>query len=130
MTADNLASSIVALRPFLPSRDFTNSQNFYRALGFQVVPLGDKAAHVQFGEGRAAFAFLLQDFYLKEFAENLMMHLLVDDLDRWWQHIDSQKLDEKFGVGAPRAPKMESWGLRVAYFWDPAGVLWHVAAEK
>jgi uncharacterized glyoxalase superfamily protein PhnB len=58
-----------------------------------------------------------------------MMHLLVDDLDRWWQHIHSLSLDGRFGVGAPPPPKPEPWGLRVAYVWDPAGGLWHFASE-
>src|SRR3546814_12421880 len=57
-----------------------------------------------------------------------MIQLGVADLDRWWQHIESLELDKRFGVGPPRPPKEESWGLRVAYRWDPAGVLWHITA--
>jgi uncharacterized glyoxalase superfamily protein PhnB len=129
MTADDLASSVVAMRPFLPAKDFAQAQQFYEALGFRVIPLGDKTAHVRLGQERGAFAFLLQDFYVKEFAENLMMHLLVDDLDRWWRHIESLSLETHFDVPAPHPPKMQSWGLRVAYVWDPAGVLWHIASE-
>jgi uncharacterized glyoxalase superfamily protein PhnB len=129
MEMDHLVSSVVAMRPFVPARDFGQSQRFYEALGFGVTPLGDKIAHVQLGSGRGAFSFLLQDFYVKEWAGNFMMHLLVDDLDRWWQHIDSLSLEERFGVGAPRPPKPEPWGLRVAYVTDPAGVLWHFASE-
>jgi uncharacterized glyoxalase superfamily protein PhnB len=134
MAIDHLVSSVVTMRPFVPARDFGQSQRFYEALGFGVTPLGDKIAHVQLGSvqpgsRRGAFSFLLQDAYVKEWAENFMMHLLVDDLDRWWQHIDSLSLDGRFGVGAPRPPKPEPWGLRVAYVWDPAGVLWHFASE-
>jgi uncharacterized glyoxalase superfamily protein PhnB len=120
----------VATRPFVPAKDFGESQLFYAALGFKVVPLGDKIAHVQLGQAEKAPCFLLQDFYVKEFAENLMMHLLVRDLEGWWQHIAALGLDERFGVSASRSSKNESWGLRVAYFWDPAGVLWHIAAEN
>jgi uncharacterized glyoxalase superfamily protein PhnB len=130
MALDDLISTVVTMRPFLPARDFSESRRFYETLGFQVTPLGDKTAHIQLGNVRGAFSFLLQDFYVKEFAENLMMHLLVEDLDGWWQHIASLSLDERFGVGAPRPPKAESWGLRVAYLWDPAGVLWHIASDN
>jgi len=111
---DDLISTVISMRPFVPARDFD----------------GEKTAHVQLGNVSGAFSFLLQDFYTKEFAENLMMHLLVEDLDGWWQHIASLDLHERFGVGAPRPPKEESWGLRVAYLWDPAGVLWHIASDK
>jgi hypothetical protein len=36
-------------------------------------------------------------------------------------------LPGRFGVQAPKAPVMQPWGLRVAYVFDPCGVLWHVA---
>lgn len=29
-------------------------------------------------------SFLLQRYYQKEWAENFMMQLMVDDLDAWW----------------------------------------------
>ncbi len=130
MTTGDLAATAVTMRPFLPAKDFALSRRFYTDLGFQATPLGDKMAHLQLGSRPGAFAFLLQDFYVKEFTKNLMMHLLVGDLDRWWAHIHALVLDERFGVPAPRPPKEEPWGLRMAYLWDPAGVLWHIAAES
>ena len=129
MDIADLVSRAVCMRPFLPARDFEESRRFYEALGFQAVPLSDKLAHMNLGNGERAMSFLLQDFFIREFAENLMMHLLVDDLDRWWHHIESLRLSERFAVAAPRPPKLESWGLRVAYVFDPAGVLWHIASE-
>ena len=36
---------------------------FYERLGFTIVPLGDKLAHVRLGD----FDFLLQEFYMKDF---------------------------------------------------------------
>ncbi|SMH59339.1 hypothetical protein SAMN02982994_4997 [Azospirillum lipoferum] len=124
---EGLASTVRAMRPFVPARDFGESQRFYASLGFQARPLGDGLAELRLGQG--AFSFLLQDFYVKEFAENLMMHLLVEDIDRWWRHIESLALGERFGVIPPRPPKTEEWGMRVVYLWDPAGVLWHIAAD-
>ncbi|MCG5243607.1 VOC family protein [Azospirillum doebereinerae] len=130
MATDGLASTVTALRPFVPARDFAESQRFYTALGFEVRPVGEGVAQARLGEDAGAFSFLLQDFYVKEFAENLMMQLVVGDLDRWWRHIESLALGEHFGVTAPRPPKTEPWGMRVVYLWDPAGVLWHIAAES
>ncbi|WP_207483935.1 VOC family protein [Arenibaculum pallidiluteum] len=130
MVTDDLASMVVSMRPFVPAREFQASLGFYEALGFRSDRLGDRIALMRLGDGRGAFSFLLQDFYVKEFAENLMMHLMVEDLDRWWDHIAALGLDARFAVPAPRPPRKESWGLRVAYVWDPAGVLWHVASES
>lgn len=129
MGTGHLAAGVVAMRPFLPARDFGQARDFYEALGFESTPLGEKIALMRLGEGKAGFTFLLQDFYLKEFAENLMMHLLVQDLDGWWRHIEALELDRNFGARAPVPPKLQPWGLRVAYLWDPAGVLWHVAEQ-
>jgi catechol 2,3-dioxygenase-like lactoylglutathione lyase family enzyme len=116
-------SGVSALRPFLPAKDFETSRRFYAALGFREEPLGDKLVELHLGP----HSFLLQDYYVARWADNAMMHVLVDDLDAWWTRIDSLNLPGRFGVAAPRAPKAEPWGLRVAYVFDPSGVLWHFA---
>jgi uncharacterized glyoxalase superfamily protein PhnB len=59
-----------------------------------------------------------------------MMQLMVDDLDAWWAHIQSLDLPMHFGVESPRAPAVQPWGLRIAYLFDPAGVLWHIAERR
>jgi uncharacterized glyoxalase superfamily protein PhnB len=59
-----------------------------------------------------------------------MMQLMVDDLDRWWSHLEHLELPARFGVPAPKAPAMQSWGLRVAYLTDPSGILWHLAQRR
>jgi hypothetical protein len=74
-----------------------------------------------------AYSFLLQDAYVKPWADNFMMHMLVADLGLWWHHISALDLSSRYAVASPRAPQLESWGLNVAYVFDPSGVLWHVA---
>jgi hypothetical protein len=112
-------------RPFIPAKDFDVSKRFYEALGFEKVLDGDVAI---FNAGSGGF--ILQRYYQKEWAENFMMQLMVDDLDAWWAHIVALDLAERFGVSAPRAPAMQAWGLRIAYVVDPSGVLWHVAQRR
>jgi catechol 2,3-dioxygenase-like lactoylglutathione lyase family enzyme len=119
----HLASGVRALRPFVPAKDFETSRRFYVALGFREKLLEDRLIEFSLGP----YSFLLQDYYVAEWAGNFMMHVLVDDLDAWWTHIDSLDLPGRFGVDAPRAPKLEPWGLRVAYVIDPSDVLWHFA---
>ena len=75
------------------------------------------------------FAFLLQDYFVQVWADNFVMHMLVNNLDQWWEAISALDLASRYGVHAPRPPKLEPWGLRVAYVFDPAGVLWHFAEE-
>jgi catechol 2,3-dioxygenase-like lactoylglutathione lyase family enzyme len=112
-------------RPFLPTKDFDTSRDFYEALGFTNV-LDGEVAIFNAGSG----GFILQRYYQKEWAENTMMQLMVDDLDLWWAHIESLDLPGRFGVAPPKPPAMQPWGLRVAYVYDPAGVLWHVCQRR
>jgi len=112
-------------RPFLPTQDFELSKRFYETLSFEKVLDGDVAIF-RVGAG----GFILQRFYQKELAENLMMQLMVDDLDAWWTHIGTLDLSGQFGVPMLRAPAMQPWGLRVAYLVDPSGILWHVAQRR
>ncbi|HVZ92184.1 MAG TPA: hypothetical protein VG843_11080 [Rhizomicrobium sp.] len=119
--SDVKRSSDVA-RPFLPAKDFALSQRFYEALGFEKGHHDDDVAIYRIGDG----GFLLQNYYQKEWAENSMIQLVVDDLDAWWTHIECLDLPGAFGVPPPKAPAMQPWGLRVAYLIDPSGVLWHI----
>lgn len=114
-----------AARPFLPTKDFEASRAFYEALGFKKLLDSEVAI---FGVG--ATSFILQRGYDKTWAENTMMQLMVDDLDAWWAHIVAADLAKNFRVQPPKPPRMQPWGLRVAYVYDPAGVLWHVAERR
>jgi catechol 2,3-dioxygenase-like lactoylglutathione lyase family enzyme len=109
-------------RPFLPARDFELSKRFYEALGF-VKLLDAEVAIFQVGTG----SFILQNYYQAEWAGNFMMQLLVDDLEAWWNHLAGLELAARFDVQPPRPPALQPWGMRVAYLFDPSGVLWHVA---
>lgn len=112
-------------RAFLPARDFELSKRFYEALGFEKRLDGNVAVFAA-GEG----GFILQRHYQKEWAENCMMQLMVDDLDAWWTRIAALDLPQAFGVKPPRAPAVQPWGLRVAFVFDPCGVLWHIAQRR
>ena len=112
-------------RPFLPTKDFDLSVRFYRALGFKQLLDGEVAI---FAAGSSSF--ILQRYHQKEWAENFMMQLMVDDLDAWWAHIQALDLPKAFGVPAPKPPAMQPWGLRISYVVDPVGVLWHVAERR
>ncbi len=122
---DRIPAGNELARPFLPVKDFDVSKRFYEALGFEKV-LDSEVAIFNAGSG----GFILQRYYQKEWAENTMMQLMVDDLDAWWNHLKGLDLAVRFGVQAPKPPATQPWGLRVAYVYDPAGVLWHVAERR
>jgi predicted enzyme related to lactoylglutathione lyase len=111
-------------RPFLPTKDFEQSKQFYEALGFEKT-LDSEVAIFNAGSG----GFILQRYWVEDWANNCMMQLMVDDLDAWWARIEALDLPGRFGTRV-RGPKMEPWGLREVHVIDPAGVLWHIAERR
>jgi len=125
LSEPSYANGIVAMRPFVPASDFEKSLRFYTQLGFTAHRLGDSIAEMILG----AFAFLLQSFEAPGFAGNYMMQLMVEDLDWWWNHIQSLNLAANFGVRPPSPPALQPWGLVLSYVVDPSGVLWHIVQK-
>ncbi|GGD15568.1 VOC family protein [Aureimonas glaciei] len=110
------------LRPFVPARDYEQSRQFYEALGFVAGFATDRMTVMAHGDD----GFLLQNFYQKDLAENLMIQLSIRDLAAWWQQHAPEQVAERFGSKAPARPALQPWGLVVGFVHDPSGVLWHV----
>ena len=121
----NTQPDVVAMRPFVPAKDFEKSFRFYGELGFTTRRITSSLAAVSLGP----FGFLLQEYDADDFAGHFMMHLTVNDLDAWWRHIESLNLAANYGVRPPTAPKLQPWGLTISYVVDPSGVLWHFAQK-
>lgn len=119
-------NNVIDLKAFVPAKDFALSRRFYLDLGFKENWGNDQAAEFELG----GFRFLLQNFYAKEHAENFMMHLMVEDADAWWAHIQATGLVEKYRPYMAKPPTLQPWGLRVLYLTDPTGVLWHIADRR
>jgi hypothetical protein len=119
--ATNLAQTVTAMRPMVPAKDFEISKRFYVELGFSPRPLTDRLVEMQLG----VFSFILQEYYVREWADNFVVHLTVSDLGLWWDHIMSLDLPVRYGVKI-KAPQSEDWAV-VAGVTDPSGVLWRFA---
>ena len=119
--ATTLARTVIAIRPVVPAKDFEISKRFYMELGFAPAPLTDRLVEMQLG----AFSFILQAYYVQQWAGNFVMHMRVSDVKRWWEHIDGLDLASRYAVKT-QAPQMEDWGLVVGVT-DPSGVLWRIA---
>lgn len=111
------------VRTFVAARDFSISLAFYEALGWKVEWTDGKLALM----ANAGLRFYLQDAYLKEWAENSMLHITVDDAEAWYQRATEILDGGRFGDARVAPPKKEPYGALVTYVWDPAGVLLHFA---
>lgn len=115
----NLA--ITEIKAFVPSKDFEVSKRFYQTLGFTMASSDGGVAYFHNGH----VSFLLQDFCVASLAENFMMHILVHDVDAWWDHVQTCGVLSMHGV---RVTPLENqpWGMRDFCVSDPSGVLWRI----
>src|SRR3981081_2869187 len=84
----------VEAKAFVPSKDFGLSKRFYQDLGFDLGWSSEDLAYFSHGDS----SFLLQNFYEKAHAEHFKMHLLVEDVEAWWNHVQEQGLEASYGV--------------------------------
>ncbi|MDQ8140635.1 VOC family protein [Chryseobacterium sp. CFS15] len=111
---------IKSIRPFIGAKDFAVSRAFYRDLGFEEVEIDPKFSVFKKGD----FAFYLQDYYSKEWIENTMIFLEIENVDLYWEELVSLNLKEKYDSIRLVPTKTEVWG-KECFLLDPAGVLWH-----
>jgi len=109
------------MRPMVPAKDFEISKRFYIDLGSRPQTLTDRLVEMHLG----AYSFMLQSYYVQQWADNFVMHMRVSDVSLWWQHIEALDLAGRYGVKT-QAPQLEDWGL-VAGLIDPSGVVWRIA---
>ena len=112
---------ITEIKAFVPAKDFEISKQFYKDLGFTMASEGGGVAYFHFEH----VSFLLQDFCVASLAENFMMHILVEDVDAWRNHVQASGIASKYGV---RVTEIESqpWRMRDFCLSDPSGVLWRI----
>ena len=84
----------IELKAFVPAKDFELSKQFYQDVGFTLASDSDGIASFR----QDNVSFFLQNFYVKELAENFMMHLSVENVDAWWAHIQARSIATKYGV--------------------------------
>ena len=121
MNEIELVQTVQAMRPMVPARNFETSRRFYKELGFRPQALADRLVEMHLG----AFSFILQDYYVEQWADNFVFHVRVSDVYAWWNRIVALNLPERYGVRV-KEPHPESWGTVVDLI-DPSGVLWRFA---
>lgn len=109
-----------SIRPFIGAKNFEISRSFYRDLGFKETVLSPQFSVFKSGSN----AFYLQDAYVKDWIDNTMIFMEVDDVTRFWDELLSLNLPTKYeGVRIVPIREMD-WG-RECFVHDPSGILWH-----
>ena len=110
-----------SIRPFIGAKNFDLSRHFYRDWGFEERELGPNMSYFH----TAGFGFYLQDAYVKDWVDNTMVFLEVDDVARYWEALSALDLPAKY-AGVRLVPIRDyDWG-RECFVHDPSGILWHI----
>lgn len=114
-----------SLRPFIGAKDFEVSRNFYKDLGFEEVILFHNMSLFT----KDGFAFYLQDAYVKDWIENTMLFLEVENVEECYQELLSLNFPDKYDDVRLSTIQHNDWGSE-CFVHDPSGILWHFGEFK
>ena len=110
-----------SIRPFIGAQDYRISREFYCDLGFEEVIIASNLSLFQYG----AMGFYLQDAYVKDWVDNTMVFLEVDNVTDFWETLVKLDLPSTYELVRLIPIKEYDWG-KECFIHDPSGVLWHV----
>ncbi len=109
-----------SIRPFIGAKNFEISRNFYRDLGFEESVLAHNLSVFKSDN----LAFYLQDAYVKDWIDNTMIFMEVENVDVFWKALTALQLDSKYEAVRLIPIRTMDWG-KECFVHDPSGVLWH-----
>ena len=115
-----MKQNIKSIRPFIGSQNFEISRNFYRDLGFEEIILDPRLSLFRKNE----IGFYLQDAYVKDWIDNTMLFIEVEDVEEFWNELLTLNLTEKYEGSKLTPVRTMDWG-KECFVHDPAGILWH-----
>jgi len=114
-----MQASINSFKPYVPAKNFEMSKRFYTALGFTMSDGWGGTADFELD----GYAFRLQDYYVKDWANNFMMVMGVDDVEAWHQLARQVAKSGEFAGVRFKPPELVDDTWQVLHVWDPSGVL-------
>ena len=109
-----------SIRAFIGAKDFAISRSFYRDLGFEESVVSYNMSYFKTG----TLGFYLQDAYVKDWVDNTMIFMEVEDVARQWNDLVALNLPVKYENVRLTPVRNDHWG-RECFLHDPSGVLWH-----
>jgi hypothetical protein len=110
-----------SIRPFIGANNFEISRQFYLDLGFEEVVLFHNMSLFQ----NETVGFYLQDAYVKDWVDNTMVFMEVDDVNRLYNDLLALDLTSKYPLTKLLPIKQNDWG-KECFLHDPSGILWHI----
>ena len=113
-----MSLNINDFKVYMPAKDFEKSKRFYTALGFKMSEGWGGTADFELNGCR----FRLQNYYVKDWANNFMIVMGVDDVEHWHQHALKMAKSGEFDGMRIKPPEAVD-DSRVLHVVDPTGVL-------
>jgi len=113
--------SAKSIRAFIGAENFEESRQFYKDLGFEESVISKDMSLFKVSD---KLGFYLQDAYVKDWVDNTMIFLEVDDVDRYWSELQDLALEKKYKNVKLTPVRNDYWG-RECFMHDPSGILWH-----
>lgn len=111
--------AILDQRPFLATKNFERSLDFYTRLGWKPIYRDSSLALMEMGASR----LFLQNAFVEAWAHNTMVHLIVDDAQAWYKTARRVKEEGDFQEVKVHPPRREAYGALATHVLDPAGIL-------
>jgi hypothetical protein len=110
-----------SIRPFIGAKNFEVSRHFYQDWGFEEVILEHNMSVFK----TDGLAFYLQNYYIKDWIDNTMIFLEVEDVSSYWNKLVALNLPDKYKEARISPIKVYDWG-KECFVHDPSGILWHI----
>ena len=109
-----------SIRPFIGAINYEESRNFYRDLGFQEIILSSQMSYFNTG----SLGFYLQNAYVKDWINNTMVFMEVENVKQFWNELMELDLTSKYETVKLIPIRELEWG-KECFVHDPSGNLWH-----
>ena len=110
-----------SIRAFIGATNFEESRLFYKELGFEESIISNDLSYFKVTD---KLGFYLQNAYVKDWVDNSMIFLEVDDVNRYWTELQDLGLHKKYKNVRLTPIRNENWG-KECFMHDPSGILWH-----
>jgi len=109
------------MRAFMGAKEFEVSRCFYRDLGFEEIPTAYNMSYFKMGN----FGFYLQDAYVKDWVDNTMIFMEVENVESHLEAIKKLELTAKYKNVRVSEISYNDRGNEF-FMHDPSGILWHI----
>lgn len=115
-----------SVRTFIGAMDFEESRRFYNELGFEESIISVNMSYFRIS---GSLGFYLQNAYVKDWIDNSMIFVEVENVDVYWAELQNLGLHHKYKTVRLVPIRENDWG-RECFLHDPSGILWHFGEFK